>query len=487
MKSSRLVSHAVFGEGEVLDTRWRGTELLVKFQSGLRLWLPTRRVRQLARFDPEILAPGHSRLHWVDRIQACRMIEAFRLGIVPHQDVEAFTFGREKEVEAIDSALMKLNQGRGDVYLVEGEYGTGKTHLLEYVHHRALKAGMVTTMVQFDPQEVSPHRPKRVYREIVHNLRYLKDDREQGFRDLLHQAQELDLSDHVFLGPVMAKLRRLDRGHTENEVFWQWIEGESTKEYATEIQTEYRVRGGQRIPALYDFSTAADFYCNILSGLSWMARQLGMKGLVLLIDEAETVTHLWDVIYLTKSVNFMEGLVRTARADSELKHINDHMIHNRVKPVPYIYRDPSILLVFATTPSPYDYAYIRMANRVDRKIELAPLEDRALVDLFATLVALYVRAYPGFDISEFGQKQLFRSALQHGQEGVRSFIKYCVEGLDVARTSGNGSGKSTGLHPQITQTESGRTSPALVGSAPGRESAKSPDGKSAPSSRPGSR
>ncbi|MEO0081404.1 MAG: BREX system ATP-binding domain-containing protein [candidate division WOR-3 bacterium] len=437
-RSARLVSHPVFGEGEVLDARWRGTELLVKFTSGLKLWLPTRRVRLVAKFDDDLLKFGTSRFRSIDRIQACRMIEAFRLGIVPHQDVEAFTFGRDREMGVIDAALLQLGRGQGEAYLVEGDYGTGKTHLLEYIHHRALKAGMVTSLCQFDPHEVSPHRPKRVYREIVHNLRYIQGGREYGFRDLLRQAGELDLSDHVFLGPVLRKLSRLDPGRTENEVFWQWIEGESTKEYATERQSRHRVRGGQRIPALYDFSTAADFYCNILSGIGWIARQLGLKGLVLLIDEAETVTHLWDVIYLTKSINFLEGLVRTAQNDPEVRHISQRMIHNQVRPVPYIYRDPSMLLVFATTPNPYDYGYIRIANRVKQKLELAPLADRALVDLFATLMMTYQRAYPGFDISEFEQKRLFSAAVQSGNEGVRSFIKFCVEGLDVARTRAGG-------------------------------------------------
>ncbi|UCG41824.1 MAG: DUF2791 family P-loop domain-containing protein [candidate division WOR-3 bacterium] len=435
MKSSRIVSHPVFGEGVVLDSRWRGTELHVKFQSGLRLWLPTRRVRMMTKTDDLLLEGGKPAFRTVDRVQACRMVEAFRLGIVPHQDVESFTFGREREVELVRNGLGRLGRGSGDVFLVEGEYGTGKTHLLEYIHHQALKLGMAASMCQFDPQEVSPHRPKRVYREVVHNLRFIRDGREHGFRDLLKLAMEneLDLSDHVFLGPVVSKLRRLDAAHAESEVFWQWIEGESTKEYAIATRSPHRVRGGQRIPALYDFSTAADFYCNIFSGFSYIARQLGLKGLVLLIDEAETVTHLWDIIYLTKSVNFMEGLVRTAQADPDLKRVNSHMIHNRVKPVPYIYRDPSLLLVFATTPSPYDYAYIKLANRVRRKIELVPLEDRALIDAFSTLVMLYGRAYPGFDISELEQKKMFREAIRLGADGVRSFIKYCVEGLDVFR------------------------------------------------------
>lgn len=433
MKSSRLVSHPVFGEGEVLDARWRGTELLVKFQTGLRLWLPTSRVRLMTKVDDELLAEGQARFQAIDRIQACRMVEAFRLGIVPRQDVEAFTFGREKEVATVQSALSRLVQGQGDVYLVEGEYGTGKTHIIEYLHHRALQAGILTSICQFDPQEVSPHRPKRVYREIVHNLRFIHDGKEHGFRELLLMAADVDLNDHAFLGPVLAKLRRLDQAQTPSEVFWQWIEGESTKEYATETPSPSRVRGGQRIPALYDFSTAADFYCNIISGISYLARCLGLQGLVLLIDEAETVTHLWDIIYLTKSVNFMEGLVRTAQNDPDLKRISPRMIHNRVRPVPYIYREPTILLVFATTPSPYEYGYLKLANRVQRRIELRPLEDRALVDAFTSLVMLYRRAYPDFDIPGITQKKLFRAAQTRGVDGVRSFVKFCVEGMDVAR------------------------------------------------------
>jgi hypothetical protein len=428
------VSHPVFGEGEILDSRWHGTELLVQFQSGLRLWLPTQRVRLLSNVGEFVPGEAAPALVEINTIQARRMIEAFRLGIVPHQDVESFTFGREKPIAVLEGALANLAHGQGDVFMVEGEYGAGKTHLLEYVNHRALALGMATSLVQFDPAEVSPHRPKRVYREIVHNLRYIADQTEHGFRDLLRSGTDLDqLKDHVFLGPVLAKLRRLDAGQQQSEVFWQWVEGESTKEYATEQKGPFRVKGGQRIPALYDFSTAADLYCNILSGLSWMARELGMKGLVLLVDEAETVTHLWDIMYLAKSVNFMDGLVRTAQNDVDLKRINDRMVHNRVRPVPYIYRDPSLLLVFATTPSPYDYAYIKLANRIKHRVELEPLEDRALYDAFSTMVMIYGRAYPGFTVSDLDQKRLLREASRRNIEGVRAFIKFSVEALDVTR------------------------------------------------------
>ncbi len=437
-----LVSHPVFGEGEVIDSRWQGTELLVRFQTGLRLWLPKSRVRFLVEFDGGLLDFATAGVENVDRVSACRMIEAFRFGIVPHQDVEMFTFGREAEVKLIERALEALAGNRGDVFMIEGEYGTGKTHLLEYLHHRALAKGMAVSMVQFDPQEVTPYRPKRVYRELVRNLRFIQDGREQGFRELLRAAVDLDLSDHIFFGPVLRKLRRLDPAAPESEVFWQFMEAESTKEYAVEMRTPYRVRGAQGIPALYDYSTAADYFCYIISGLAIIARQKGLKGLVLLIDEAETVTREWDVFYLAKSVNFMDGLVRVAQNDPDLKLVNERLIHNQVRPVPYIYREPALLVVFATTPTPGEYAYIRLAHAVRHRIELKPLEDQALANAFATMVRIYERAYPGFSLPVPEQKNILTRAAREGSFGVRGFIKCCVEALDIARL------RQAGLIPQ---------------------------------------
>lgn len=438
MKSSKLVSHPVFGEGEIIDTRWQGSELLVRFQTGLRLWLPRSRVRFLFEFETELLDSAVAGVDNLDRVSACRMIEAFRLGIVPHQDVDLFTFGREEEIKILDAALANLSRGRGDVYMIEGEYGTGKTHLLELCHHRALAQGFAVSLVQFDPVEVAPHRPKRVYRELVRNLRFLRDAREGDYRELLRQAAGLDMRDHVFFGPLFRKLRRLDPALPENDIFWQWVEGDSTKEYAVEMRTPYRVRGAQGIPALYDFSTAADFYCNIICGISYITRQLGLNGLVLLIDEAETVTRLWDVFYLTKSVNFMDGLVRVAQDDPELREVDDRLIHNQVRPVSYIYRDPALLLIFATTPTPGQYGYIRLANAVRHRIELSSLEDQALANAFATMVRIYERAYPGFILPVAEQKRLLAEAARRNAAGIRAFIKCCVETLDIARLRQNG-------------------------------------------------
>ncbi|MEO0074033.1 MAG: hypothetical protein ABIK43_05180, partial [candidate division WOR-3 bacterium] len=189
----------------------------------------------------------------------------------------------------------------------------------------------------------------------------------------------------------------------------------------------------QRIPALYDSSTAADFYCYIISGLSWLCRQLGLGGVVLLIDEAETVTHIWDILYLTRGMAFLDGLVRTAYGDPELRRVNSLMVHNRVRTVPYLYRQPFLLIFLATTPAPNEYAYIRLMNRVQSRIELKPLTDAALEEAFRTMVVIYERAYPGFQLSESVRKDILYSAAGRNSEGMRSFVKFCVEAFDVIR------------------------------------------------------
>jgi hypothetical protein len=468
--TTRVVSHPVFGEGEVLDTRLSASELLVRFGTGLQLWIPAQRVSGLCRPEEK---PR-------DEIQARRMVEAFRLGIVPHQDVEEFTLGREREIKEAIAGLERLKGGEGGVLLVEGEYGAGKTHLLEYVHHRALRMGMVTSRLEFDPVDVAPNRPKRVYRELVHSLRWLSDRApaaarqsqeepcpagsirevrsqrsevrtgysdfsEYGFRDLLRRAVDLPMQDHVFFAPVLDHLRRPARkgkrgrhADLRSEVFWQMLEGESTKEYAVQYRSPYRITGGYSIPALYDFSTAGDFYCYIISGLSHICRELHLHGLVLLIDEAETVTHLWDVIAFARGMNFIEGLIRTAQNDPELKRVDDKLIHNRVRTTPYIYRDARIYLVIATTPEPYDYTYLKMTNHARRRLVLAPLGERALLDAFDKLVTIYQRAYPGFVLPQPEKKRLMEQAFRMKGEGIRYFVKLCIEALDLTRINRRG-------------------------------------------------
>lgn len=418
-KNSNVVAHNIFGEGVIIERRWEDAQARVRFRSGLTLWLPAKWLRPLPVAEREI-----------DRISAKRMLEAFRLGIVPHQDVEYFTFGRGYEIDALEQGLGRLREGRGDAYVVQGTYGAGKSHLLEYVRHRALKLGLATASGALHIQETPPHRPKKIYHDLVYGLRYIQKGGEFGFRDLLRQAAVLlEIDDHCFFTPVLKRVRELEDSDLSQEVFWQWMEGESTKEYAIDAASPYRIKGGHEIPALYDFSTAADFYTYLLSGLSYIARQLGLGGLVIILDEFETLAHVWESALYRRGSDFLEGLIRTALGDAEMKKIDSRLTHNRVRPTPYSYREPHILLILATTPS----ENTPITDRADQKLYLRKFSRPELELVFDNLVKVYGCAYPEFALESGPRENVLNAALKRNREELREFIKFTVEALDWLR------------------------------------------------------
>ncbi len=421
-KRDDIVAHPIFGEGIVVATRYDDSEAQVQFRSGLCLWLP-------AKWLKSITAPKAQ----LDQISSKRLLEAFRLGVVPHQDIEQFTFGRAYEINEVEQKLDALKQGKGDVYLIEGAYGSGKTHLLEYTRHMSLKRGFVTAYCELSTQETPLHRPKRVYRELVYNLRYIQDNSEYHYRDLLRLTSAVGIADHCFLTPVLRRLREGDTEELMREVFWQWIEGESTKKYATDPIAPFRVRGGQKIPALYDFSTATDFYTYIITGLSYLINRSNLGGLVIILDEVETVTRIWNYGVYTRGLNFLEGLILSAYDTDELKRVDTRLVHNKVRPTPYIYKEPHILLILSMTPVHGFRGIEHIKNLIKDKSFLRKFSKPELEVIYENLINVYECAYPGFEIELSRRENIFNAASHKGSGELREFIKFSVEAFDWLR------------------------------------------------------
>ncbi len=421
-KNSDIVAHPIFGEGEIVATRWEGAETQVKFRSGLCLWLPSKWLKPISISQAKL-----------DQISSKRLLEAFRLGVVPHQDIENFTFGRAYEISELNQAFSELKKGTNGVFLIEGAYGSGKTHLVEYARHLSLRNGLVTAYCELSTQETPLYRPKRVYRELIYNLRFIKNNCEYQYRDLLRMVTDIDISDHCFFTPVLNRLKDIDNGDLMHEVFWQWIEGESTKNYATDPTAPFRVRGGQKIPALYDFSTASDFYSYILTGLSFLINKSGLGGLVIILDEVETITRIWDYVSYSRGLNFVEGLILSALNAEELKQIDGRMMHNRVRPTPYIYRNPHILLILAMTPVHGFRGIDHVVNLITKKLYLRRFSKSELEVIFENLIEVYKCAYPRCEIEVSRRETIFNAALRNGSGELREFIKFSVEAFDWLR------------------------------------------------------
>ena len=99
------------------------------------------------------------------RVQDRRAIEALRSG-VPNRDAVRVLGSSQDEIEErfahhLDS--VRSGGGNGGGLLVRGEFGSGKSHLLEYLQHVALTEGFVASKIVIS-KETPLHDPVKVFR-----------------------------------------------------------------------------------------------------------------------------------------------------------------------------------------------------------------------------------------------------------------------------------------------------------------------------------
>ena len=100
-----------------------------------------------------------------------RALEALRNGVPNRDAVRVMGCGQHDvenrfadQLEAVAVNLEQNKQGEG--LLVKGGFGTGKSHLLEFLEHQALSAGFVCSRVVIS-KETPLHDPAKVFRAAV--------------------------------------------------------------------------------------------------------------------------------------------------------------------------------------------------------------------------------------------------------------------------------------------------------------------------------
>ena len=230
------------------------------------------------------------------------VIESLRKGAVPMALVQHFTVGRERWLRYLRGDLEDyIAQGGSKVRFINGDYGDGKTHFMSVARHIARELGFAVSFVVLT-REVPLHRFEVVFRELVRELRtdaeevgvralvaaWLDRERPEGeapeaLADALRELPGMDLA---FANALVG----LDRLHTE-----PLREGETPEARQEARDLLYRWLEGDRISkrALKAFgifeSLSKTNAKRLLASLIAFLRHLGYQGLVLLLDELETV------------------------------------------------------------------------------------------------------------------------------------------------------------------------------------------------------
>ncbi len=98
------------------------------------------------------------------------IIDALRRGAVPVNGLDVLAVGLDRFVRVVDDDLDRVAKGGSVFKAVRGEYGAGKTFFTRWLAERAKRLGFATAEVQVSETETPLHRMETVYRRLVEQL-----------------------------------------------------------------------------------------------------------------------------------------------------------------------------------------------------------------------------------------------------------------------------------------------------------------------------
>ncbi|MGH3273308.1 MAG: BREX system ATP-binding protein BrxD [Streptosporangiaceae bacterium] len=98
------------------------------------------------------------------------VIDALRRGTVPQAGLDLFAVGLDRFEQAIDAELTTVASGGAMFKAVRGEYGSGKTFYSRWLAERAKRRGFAVTEIQISETETPLHRLETVYRRLTERL-----------------------------------------------------------------------------------------------------------------------------------------------------------------------------------------------------------------------------------------------------------------------------------------------------------------------------
>lgn len=421
-----IVEHPQYGRGQVMAQYRNGAEWMVRFDSGLRFRRPRQEFngQQLqeqpgiapvaaAAFSPIPMPPTQ----W----DARQLIEALRVGVAPAQHIKALTIGLAEERASLNEGLTRAHGQGGSVRAIIGEYGFGKSHIVELTAQEALDRRFLVAAISLDLLELPAHRAFDIYAGLMRNLRYPDGD-ERGLGPLLgevasvprlrQQVRELAPEED---DPLTVGLDALSGiSSSRQRTAWQnWLMG------GRRVKSMNRATPRQiRFPSIYRVGNNARQIAYLLSGVSVLARLAGYSGLCILIDEAESYSLLMPY-QRPKASLFFSAVIRAALGENGSPVNADDLPQHRFRDYPISYGErQSLFFLFTVT---------RSDNRLPLEDWLAPAQvlelnphhsPQEIGHFLEQIMAYHAQAY-AYEVGE-SQRQIRRGAAELLAQGMRN-------------------------------------------------------------------
>lgn len=270
---------------------------------------------------------------------AAHIFKNLRNGTVPERGLDAFAVGIERHRKELNRKLDEARAGEGDVKFLRGGYGCGKTFMANLVVQDALQRGFATSFVVVSDNDLHFHKFDELYRKVVSGLSTpacprgaLGDILDRWIGGIEDGLVKLGLADDdpAFDDKVLAKLDeqlaaltggrapadmirvvrtvftlKQQRKHQDAAALVSWLSGSSN--VGASVKNLAGVKG--------DISSSdAMAY---LRGILEIIKSAGYEGLVIVIDEAETILRMRGDVR-GKSLNAIRQIADAANSYPKL-------------------------------------------------------------------------------------------------------------------------------------------------------------------------
>jgi len=258
------------------------------------------------------------------------IFDALRRGTVPSSSLDAFAVGLDRFEATLDEELRKVSAGSSMFKAVRGEYGCGKTFFARWLTDRARKIGFATSEVQISETETPLHRLETVYRRLTERL--ATADTPQGALQNIIDGWFFTLEEDILAEGTMGTSDEQQLLSRTNDLLEQRLAkvSNSAPMFSTAL------RGYRRAQAANDVAVADSILAwlsgqpnvaanakryagvkgdldhfgalNFLQGILTVLRDAGQAGLVLVLDEVETIQRVRSDVR-DRSLNALRQLI----------------------------------------------------------------------------------------------------------------------------------------------------------------------------------
>ena len=262
-----------------------------------------------------------------------QIFERLRSGTVPERGLDKFAVGIDKPLNEIRRQLDLAASGEGVFKFLRGGYGCGKTFMGQYTILEALGRNFAVSFVVVSPNDTQFHKFDDVYHKIVSGLRTpmalsgaLEDAIDRWIARIEEQlAEEIGDGAPDFDEKVKARfeseLVELTRDATGSEfinVLKAFFEAKQEGDYQTASSLVAWISGSKNIAAKAkqkagikgEISSASALL--FLKGILNIIKKAGYKGLVVVVDELETILRTRSDVR-GKSLNGLRQIIDAAK------------------------------------------------------------------------------------------------------------------------------------------------------------------------------